>query len=363
MASEASDPDLTPALKAPPGQTSNLVDPPSHGYVTIVVMVVYLALTTPIVLVLLLAIHGQTDIEQGASVLAWVGLVALASILIKGLDYGSGIDMWNVSEPNAERFHTLFSKTEIVARVSMFFCKAAILLLFLRIFVPPPLPKNLIYYSIWAIFYFNLLYSVALVLAVCLQCVGKKPFGSTCVNTYLLLVTASVINVVSDITIFLIPIAAIWGLHLPRAKKWGLSVVFAVGALTAEQAAGILVGCLPVLPAFFRAYVRPTTLKNSRSGSADRKRIRGDSYLIMKDSKEEVDMESRIGMAVGTDGGWRVGGGEYNSHGDWRTGTTTTINAGKSGDDEGNGGSLSQIESLERDRVAVVSKSVRVDRR
>ncbi|KAL9033070.1 MAG: hypothetical protein Q9214_007686, partial [Letrouitia sp. 1 TL-2023] len=159
-----------------------------------------------------------------------VGLVALASILIKSLDYGSGIDMWNVSKTNAERFHTLFSKTEIVARVSMFFCKAAILLLFLRIFVSPSLPKSLIYYSIWAVFYFNLLYSVALVLAVCLQCVGKKPFGSTCVNTYLLLVTASVMNVVSDIMIFLIPIAAIWGLHLPRAKKWGLSVVFAVGA-------------------------------------------------------------------------------------------------------------------------------------
>lgn len=175
-------------------------------------------------------------------------MVALASILIKGLDYGSGIDMWNVSKLDAEQFHTvfrlsyivlyycskelqLFTKIEIVARVSMFFCKAAILLLFLRIFVPPSLPKTLIYYSIWAVFFFNLLYSVALVLAVCLQCVGKKPFGSTCVNTYLLLVTASVINVVSDIMIFLIPIAAIWGLHLPRAKKWGLSVVFAVGAL------------------------------------------------------------------------------------------------------------------------------------
>lgn len=87
----------------------------------------------------------------------------------------------------------------------------------------------------------------------------------------------------------------------------------------------------------------------------------------MKDSKEEVDMESGVGVAVGTDGGWRAGGGGGgdNSHGDWRTGTTTKINAGKTGktDDEVDGASLLQIESLDRDRVAVVWKSVRVDRR
>lgn len=134
---------------------------------------------------------------------------------------------------------------------------------------------------------------------------------------------------------------------------------------TAEQAAGILVGCLPVLPAFFRAYIRPVTSKNSGSGELGGKHIRGgDPYLLMKDSKEEVDMESGVGVAVGTDGGWGAVGG-HNSHGEWRTGTTTTINAGRTGkaDDEGDGASLSQIESLDRDRVAVVWKSVRVDRR
>lgn len=45
------DPDNTPALKAPHGVTSNLINPPSEGDVTIIVMVVFLVCTTPFVLI------------------------------------------------------------------------------------------------------------------------------------------------------------------------------------------------------------------------------------------------------------------------------------------------------------------------
>jgi hypothetical protein len=43
------DPNLTPAMTAPPGLVSNLIDPPSQGYVTIVVLTVSLVLTTVLV--------------------------------------------------------------------------------------------------------------------------------------------------------------------------------------------------------------------------------------------------------------------------------------------------------------------------
>ena len=49
MSAISSDSNLKPAIKPPPGLTSNLVDPPSQGYVTITVMVVMLSFTTPIV--------------------------------------------------------------------------------------------------------------------------------------------------------------------------------------------------------------------------------------------------------------------------------------------------------------------------
>ena len=55
--------------------------------------------------------------------------------------------------------------------------------------------------------------------------------GRQCVNDYAVLMTASVVNVTTDVIILVIPIAAVWGLHMPREKKWRLSAVFAVGTL------------------------------------------------------------------------------------------------------------------------------------
>ena len=55
--------------------------------------------------------------------------------------------------------------------------------------------------------------------------------GKQCVDEYAVLICASVINVTTDLMILVIPIVAIWGLHMPAAKKWRLSAVFAVGTL------------------------------------------------------------------------------------------------------------------------------------
>ena len=62
MSSISPDPNVTPALAAPPGFTSNLVNPPSQAYVTIVVQIVLLLLVTPFVFVRLFTryyvLHG-----------------------------------------------------------------------------------------------------------------------------------------------------------------------------------------------------------------------------------------------------------------------------------------------------------------
>lgn len=124
----------------------------------------------------------------------------------------------------------LFSDFEIVARISIFFTKLSILLLFLRVFVPRQTRKTKIFYAIWAVIWFNALYCISLVLTVILQCVGKvETPGTTCIDTYALLVTASTINVFSDVIMVIIPLSAVWGLHLPVKRKLGLSVIFAVG--------------------------------------------------------------------------------------------------------------------------------------
>ncbi len=66
------------------------------------------------------------------------------------------------------------------------------------------------------------------------ECVGKAEKvarGENCINQYAVLICASVINVVSDLMILVIPIVAIWGLHMSKEKKIKLSTIFAVGLL------------------------------------------------------------------------------------------------------------------------------------
>lgn len=60
MENSPSDPNLTPALKAPDGMVSNLVDPPSEAYITIVVLSIFLIVTTPLVLIRLYTRHFIT---------------------------------------------------------------------------------------------------------------------------------------------------------------------------------------------------------------------------------------------------------------------------------------------------------------
>lgn len=116
----------------------------------------------------------------------------------------------------------------------MFFTKASILLFYQRLFVPPGIRWTRIWWSIWFVFWWNCLYAIALVLAVAFECVNKGAIvaeGKQCVDEYAVLICASVINVTTDLLILIIPIVAIWGLHMPAEKKWRLSAVFAVGSL------------------------------------------------------------------------------------------------------------------------------------
>ncbi|KAL8645954.1 MAG: hypothetical protein Q9226_007069, partial [Calogaya cf. arnoldii] len=224
----------------------------------------------------------------------WVGMVALASLMFKALVYGGGIDIWNVSKAQH-----LFHNIEIVARISMFFTKASILLLYHRLFIVDGSKKTGTWWAIWSVFWYNLLYALALVLTVTTQCVGKPTAiaeRGECLNQYAVLICASVINVLSDLMILIIPVTVIWGLQMAKSKKIRLSFLFAFGSLgviaslgrlgyqvheakrpnhtvivmvllmlnIVEQMVGIIVACMPVFPSLIRH------ISEKRSGSGTR---------------------------------------------------------------------------------------------
>jgi hypothetical protein len=177
----------------------------------------------------------------------------------------------------------------MVARLAIFFARLSILLMYIRIFFPVGSFKTLFWWVIQGVIWLNLLYTVSLILALNLQCVPYHlPWGHSCANQWLILVLASVINIISDIAVLVIPIASIVRLRTTRRKKWAIWALFAFGALaplasiarlgyqipvangkdktviypivlllaTAEQAIAMIVGSAPVVSGLFIGLAR-----------------------------------------------------------------------------------------------------------
>lgn len=129
-----------------------------------------------------------------------------------------------------QEYLKVFQDLQMVARTSMFFAKLSILLLYIRLFFPKGVVRSLFWWIIQAVVWLNFLYTVGLILAIALQCVPyHKPYGSSCENQYMVLISASIINILSDLVVLLIPMASVWRLHMSRKRKWAVWALFAFG--------------------------------------------------------------------------------------------------------------------------------------
>ncbi|KAK8007067.1 hypothetical protein PG989_001057 [Apiospora arundinis] len=156
----------------------------------------------------------------------------------------------------------VFNINQIVARLSIFLAKLSILLLYIRIFFPVGVDrKGTFWWLIQGVIWMNLVYTVALVLALALQCVPYgRPWGNSCMNQWLVLIFASIVNIMSRskkwaaVSLFafgaLAPFVSIAGLvyQIVTADSEDKAVIYLVGGIlaTAEQVVGIIVGCLAV---------------------------------------------------------------------------------------------------------------------
>lgn len=129
-----------------------------------------------------------------------------------------------------KRYVEIFQDLQMVARTSMFFAKLSILLLYVRLFFPKGVTRSTLWWIIQVVVWLNFLYTLGLILALALQCVPyDRPYGSSCVDQYMVLISASIINIISDILVLIIPMASLWRLNMSRRRKWAVWALFAFG--------------------------------------------------------------------------------------------------------------------------------------
>ncbi|KAL4936754.1 hypothetical protein BDV06DRAFT_216421 [Aspergillus oleicola] len=301
-----------PAGRPPPGQVSNLEDPPDLyivGLWTLLVLWILCSLCFLIRLYTKVFIIRRIDISDCSMFLAWgifMGYCATAWLFNEA---APGIDQWNMRLRNFISLLYYFHVGAIMYGIIIFFIKASILLQFLEIF---PHQGRYFFWTCHTLIWVNCLFYA---ISTFLEIFACRPLskawdvlmtdGFCPVDTELLNVIASSINALSDLVILVLPQTRIWRLNMAFRKKIAVSAVFLFGivACTAsivrlayavllltthnisyfgymaglwtlpEIACGIIAGSLPATPKFFRGLLH--TVLESKWGSSMQNLISG----------------------------------------------------------------------------------------
>ncbi|RAL08992.1 uncharacterized protein BO97DRAFT_191732 [Aspergillus homomorphus CBS 101889] len=219
--------------------------------------------------------------------LAWLGLIGYAAITFETDRYGNGMHQWAVAASDLKEFSKLANASQVLYGPLIYITKLSILLLYLRLFAPSA--RNVPFWLIQALIWLNFLFYLADTIVKICECkprskIWDKDIPGQCININIPILVTSIVNVVSDFLMLLLPIVCVWRLQMTWWKKMGLSAVFAAGIFacicsvmrlvvsvqnrttldrthdwfpeflwtTAEITSGIVASCLPALPTFFR---------------------------------------------------------------------------------------------------------------
>ncbi|KAF2826717.1 hypothetical protein CC86DRAFT_237099, partial [Ophiobolus disseminans] len=234
-----------PALKAPPGTTSNLVNPPNLNGVACSVM-----LSSAIICTLLVSLrlysrifyHKKFHLEDLAAVAA-LGTFAgfLYSSWMTLLHPGLFVHQWNVSLRTM--FHAAYYMTVGVTFYgNVIMClKIGILLEWSKTFVPRG-HRNTFWWTCHVFLGINVVFYT---ICTFVETFGCRPraklwdftLSGTCLDMPKVNIASAVVNFLSDLVILVLPQRIIWSLHMSTSKKAAVAALFALGVFASICAA------------------------------------------------------------------------------------------------------------------------------
>ncbi|KAI8944871.1 hypothetical protein F4801DRAFT_570300 [Xylaria longipes] len=300
--SAAMDPNTTPALSPPDGVSPNFTDPFTIHPAEVIVSSLSLALCTVFVAahmytrVSIMKAFGLTDC---ALLVSYATFTAYAAVAIYDGRYGQGTHQWDVTLADFLKLQQPLNVLEILYSPVVFGAKYVVLRQIETIFFEHR-RKHLAYRVIRTLIWANLIFYTAIMFVFIFACVPRERIWNPtvdghCIDTTAAIVGSGTINLVSDFTILVVPIAAVLNLKIPLKKKIGVAAVFAVGILAniasilklyysikltqtqditfaishvgfasfAEITSIILVACVPQFPRIVRQLRQQTTTQST----------------------------------------------------------------------------------------------------
>ena len=123
---------------------------------------------------------------------------------------------------------------EVVNAPMVYITKLSLLLQIQHIFAP--IHSGVAYWSLQAMIWLNTLYYTACVLATIIMCQPVRKawqpwLPGHCIDVNALISVSSLINVISDLLVFVIPLFCVSRLRMPTTQKCAVAAVFAVGVM------------------------------------------------------------------------------------------------------------------------------------
>ncbi|KAI0189063.1 hypothetical protein F4808DRAFT_466025 [Astrocystis sublimbata] len=230
------DPYHTPALLPPEGVESRFQDYyPVRGS-QIALATFLLTLSTGGVLARSYTrarLLNQFDLSDWSLILALLLFAAFTALKLVANTYGQGHHQWDVNLVSIQGFLLFQNLVETTYCPTMLFAKYTVLRQIELIFYKHQ-HKRFASRLIWVLIWANTIFYVTIFFTFLFACVPRAKIvnptvAGHCIDSKASVLATSVINVISDITILIIPLVAVWQLHLRPKTKFGISVVFAVG--------------------------------------------------------------------------------------------------------------------------------------
>ncbi|KAL4882906.1 CFEM domain-containing protein [Aspergillus karnatakaensis] len=167
-------------------------------------------------------------------VLSLLFAIAVSAIGLKLKDFGLGKDIWTIPFDDIRMTLKLFFIEEELYGICIAMVKISMLLLYLRLFPNKPLRVAVFVFmgltAAWgATAFFVLLFSCRPISHYWNKWDGEHE--GTCLNQDSILVAHSVINILLDVGITIVPMPILIKLHMTLEKKVGVIAMFAVGVV------------------------------------------------------------------------------------------------------------------------------------
>ncbi|KAH8700415.1 hypothetical protein BGW36DRAFT_357077 [Talaromyces proteolyticus] len=231
------DPNTTPALEPPPGEVSNLHDPYSLRVYMYITASLALTLSTAAVILRIYTkarVTRSVQFEEYILMLCQLGNFAFTGVMIYAVQLGQGTHQWNISIAHVQRLIQLANIIEIIYCPTILGAKTAMVLQTRRFFVVNSRGK--VYWLHEVLLWTNVACYLALMLSFICACVPRNKLWEPtipgkCVSSNGILIASSVLNVISDVAMLLLPLWVVKQLQLPRKIKIMLSAIFGTTVL------------------------------------------------------------------------------------------------------------------------------------